>query len=138
MPEFSCSQRGFTLLSVMIAVAIIGILATIAYPRYMDQVRQSRRTEATSMLMRAANRQERYYTVEYTYADSMAKLGLPTVTENGWYKVRVTRASDTAFEITATPRGGQTGDICAKLTINQLGQQKAYNDSGAVISDKCW
>ncbi len=133
-------SHGFTLIELMITVAIIGILAAIAYPSYVDQVRKSRRTDAQSLLLQAANRQERYYTTEYEYAADMAALGLTTETENGFYDVEVASADQDSFTIRADAKGDQANDICTAFEINQLGEKTA-NDSDSASSDislQCW
>ncbi|ODS24874.1 hypothetical protein AB835_01010 [Candidatus Endobugula sertula] len=64
------TQRAFTLIELMIAVAIIGILAAIAYPSYLSQVANSRRAEGASELLIVASEQERFYTAQYRYMAS--------------------------------------------------------------------
>lgn len=131
--------RGFTLIELMIAVAILGIIAAIAYPSYLDQVRKSRRSDAQSALLQAANRQERFFTTQYSYADAAAALGMPTETENEAYTLAVDNGDADGFEITATAQGDQVNDDCTSLTINEIGEKTANgagpNDS---ISQECW
>ncbi len=133
-------NHGFTLIELMITVAIIGILAAIAYPSYVDQVRKSRRADAQSLLLQSANRQERYYTTEYTYAPTMAALGLNTETDNGFYEVTVADADQDGFTIRADAKGDQANDNCESFEINQLGEKTA-NESESASSDislECW
>ena len=66
--------RGFTLIELMIVVAIVGILAGIAYPSYMDHVRKGNRAKAQAFLMDVAQRQQSYLIVHRQYADSLTKL----------------------------------------------------------------
>ncbi|MAS09312.1 type IV pilin protein [Salinisphaera sp.] len=131
--------RGFTLIELMIAVAILGIIAAIAYPSYLDQVRKSKRSDAQSALLQAANRQERFFTTQYRYADTAAALGMRAETENEAYTLAVDNGDADGFEITATAQGDQVNDDCTSLTINEIGEKTANgagpNDS---ISQECW
>src|SRR5699024_1757048 len=95
---------------------------------YIDQVRQSRRTEAISLLMRAANEQEQYFSIEQEYATKMEYLDLPDETESDWYTVSVTAADDTGFTITATAQGDQQSDDCDTLYIDETGSRWANSD----------
>lgn len=130
---------GFTLIELMITVAIVGILAAIAYPSYLDQVRQSRRADAQSALLQAANRQERFYTTQYTYANNLGDLGMPAETENDAYTLNVDSGDGDGFQISANAQGDQVNDDCGKLTINERGEKTA-NDQGTneAISQQCW
>ncbi|MES1938937.1 type IV pilus biogenesis protein PilE [Salinisphaera sp. T5B8] len=132
------ATKGFTLIELMITVAIVGILAAIAYPSYLDQVRQSRRADAQSALLQAANRQERYFTTQYTYADTLDKLGMPAVTENDAYTLNV-RGDANGFVITATAQNDQVNDDCTSLTINERGEKTANGEGpNTAISQRCW
>ena len=75
MGKTSARQLGFTLIELMIVVAIIAILAGIAYPSYMDQVRKGNRAKAQAFLMDVAQRQQSYLMVHRQYAQSLQQLG---------------------------------------------------------------
>ena len=75
--------HGFTLLELMIVVAIVGILASIAYPSYMDHVRKGNRAKAQAFLMDVAQRQQNYLLVHRQYADDLSKLGVTVGAEGG-------------------------------------------------------
>jgi type IV pilus assembly protein PilE len=135
------NARGFTLIELMITVAIVGILAAIAYPSYLDQVRKSRRADAQSALMQAANRQERFYTTQYTYTDTLGAngLGMASETENEFYVLSIESADADGFEVTATAQNDQTNDDCTTLSINQLGEKTANGSApNSSISQECW
>ena len=70
-------SKGMTLIELMIAVAVVGILATIAYPSYQNQVRRSNRADAITALTAMANAQERSYLANNMYATNTAPLGFP-------------------------------------------------------------
>jgi len=132
-------DRGFSLIELMIVVAIIAILATVALPSYRQHVIRSQRTDATAALLRVASNQEKYYIQNNTYG-TYAQLGSPT-TEHGWYTLAVTAADATTFRATATVVAGgpQDGDpSCKVFVVNAAGQHTATDPGGADSSDECW
>jgi prepilin-type N-terminal cleavage/methylation domain-containing protein len=87
-------SKGMTLIELMIAVAVVGILATIAYPSYQNQVRRSNRADAITALTAMANAQERFYLANNTYAATTPPLGFPATAGNsqlGFYSLAVPR-----------------------------------------------
>jgi type IV pilus assembly protein PilE len=131
----------------MIAVAVIGILAAIAYPSYQEHVLRSGRAEGMALLSDAAARQERYFAQNNEYVTAQADigdLGMPhtsgtTVTSpNGRYTLTVsTAAGDGGYTLTATRQGPQVSDTrCGNLTLNALGR-RGVSVSGADV-EACW
>ena len=125
-------KTGFTLIELMITVAVVGILAAIAYPSYMDSVRASRRAEAINQLSAIALAQEKWRANSTTYTGTLGVGGLgwaSATTDGGHYTLAVSTTvatAGTAFTATATPNGGQVHDTaggvsCNPLTINQNG-----------------
>ena len=98
------STKGFTLVELMIAVAILGILAGIAYPSYQDSVRKSRRADAQGALLGFANAMERYFTVNNSY------LGAPVDGGTPYYNLIISAAASNAYTLQATPINSQAGD----------------------------
>ncbi len=130
-------DKGFSLIELLIAIAIVGILAGVAYPSYMQHLLTSKRSEAQSALIAIANRQEMYYLDNHEYATNLKEqLGLsanPFITENGYYSLSTSSAKATAdFTLTATAISSQAADTdCAVLTINQ-------NLKKTATSSGCW
>jgi type IV pilus assembly protein PilE len=117
-------KAGFTLIEVMITVAIVGIIAAIAYPSYTQYVGKSARSEGQAAVMKIANLQEQYYLDNRVYATDMTKLGLaanPFVTEHGHYSVA--SAGTSSFTITATAKGIQASrdSDCPTITMTDAG-----------------
>ena len=144
---------GFTLVELVIVLAVLGILATIAYPSYQAQVQKSRRSAARGGVMELAMVQEREYAAYGSYAESA---GVPGVTfadgnpapglnspfrndvarvaneYNEFYNFTITADKNT-FSIRATPIGPQAGDAtCAFYSVNQAGVKDATD------LDQCW
>ena len=119
-------RMGFTLIELMIVVAIVAILAAIAIPSYQDQVRKSRRADALRVLGEIRMAQERWRADNPSYG-TLAQVGNPGAA-SAYYSYTVTGNTATAYTITATAVSGkgqdndkQAGTSCTPLTINQAG-----------------
>ncbi len=136
------TQRGFTLIELMIVVAIIGILAAIAVPQYSDYVTRSRRADGQSTLLQVAQELERCYTQFSAYNNTNCAVvgtgGVSETSPEGYYVIAAAGSalSASAFTLTATPQGAQaTNDSdCTTLTLTHLGGQGATGDD----ADNCW
>ena len=115
------TMSGFTLVELMITVAIIGIIASIALPSYLEQVRKTRRTNAQSDLVELASFMERYYTENFTYVGAALPFTeSPKQGSSKFYDLTpVTTAL--AYTLTATVKGAQTADRCGDLAITNTG-----------------
>ncbi|MEO4047232.1 type IV pilin protein [Pseudomonas sp. CAU 1711] len=130
-------RNGFTLIELMIAVAVVGILAAIAYPSYSEHVRKTRRAEVAAVMLENAQLMERFYSQNGTYENAPINAQSPT-TGAAVYNIAVDKekTSATAFVINATAVTGgiMAGDECKALSINQLGEQGSGTGRNAV----CW
>jgi type IV pilus assembly protein PilE len=118
---------GFTLVEVMITVAIIGILSSVAYPSYVDYIVRANRSEGLRELVRIANLQEQHYVDNRSYTAVMTDLGLdadPFLTENGHYSIDATVVNDT-FTLIATAKGTQASKdtSCGTISITDTGKK---------------
>lgn len=142
--------RGFTLLELMITVAIVAILAAIAIPSYTNQIRRAHRSEGTAALLSIQTAQEKTYLQYGRYAvggelSSAATattpgLNIPATTTSGYYTLAVTSASAGAsdYTATATAASSQVNDTkCSTLTVNSTGV-KTSKDNGGVATTECW
>jgi len=126
MYKKNSKQFGFTLIELLITVAIIGILASIAYPSYTDFVLRSNRSEGQRELLRFANLQEQVFVDSRAYAANMNGLGESTTetitTDSGYYVISVQASTATTFTLQAVAQGNQTNDTgCTTLTVNEVG-----------------
>ena len=133
------SNRGFTLIELMIVVAIISIVAAWGYSSYRDTILKSRRAEGLGELLTIADRMERYYSSQGTYAGarlgSMANAVHALSSDNDFYVFSITSATAIQFTITATPQSGQADDTkCGTFTLNSQGTKSASGTEAA----KCW
>ena len=153
MTTYTCRQAkagesralGFTLIELMIVVAVIAVLAAIAFPSYQNQIRKSQRTDAKMSLLDLAGRQERYFTTNNVYTNVPANLGysgtfpvsVPSATTfNYGVSVTAVGTAGNTYTATAVPNGNQANDTCGTFSINEQGVQS--NSGGTTASDQCW
>ena len=152
-------RNGFTLIELMITVAIVAILAAVAYPSYMEHVAKGRRSQATAELMAAHQWMDRFYTENFRYDQNSAG----TATTNSAlfparfstspragegtaaYTLALSTLNRESYVITATRTGGMTGDRCGNLTIDHLGTKSVAASSfsssfadAAAATKACW
>ena len=143
--RFETISAGFTLIELMIVVAIIGVLTLIALPSYESYLIRTHRAEGRKELMTLAAAQERFFTNCNTFAPTIAGAqsdcsglgrGSSTpLTENGYYQISLATTA-TGYTLTATPQGHQAKDAdCATITLTDTGA-KGFTGSGT--AKQCW
>jgi len=139
-------QHAFTLIELMVTVAVVGILAGIAYPSYQDSVRTSRRADAKGALLGLANAMERHFTETNSYlgaGTTGGNTGSPTIfsatspVDGGtpYYNLTINAATAGSYTLNAAPTGAQANDQCGTLSLTQTGVRGI---STALAVTDCW
>lgn len=138
------NAKGFTLVELMVVVAVIAILFGIAVPAYQEQIAKAKRADAAAALATGAQALERYYTSNGTYLNAGGSLAavFPTqVPDNGdaHYTIAATGTpTANSFILRATRTGSMTGDRCGNLELSSTGARSLdSNDADSTVAD-CW
>lgn len=146
--------RGFTLIELMITVVIVGILASVAYPSYVEYVARGHRTQLKGQMAAAQQWMERFYSERYVYGDSASATANSAFANQGFaqsppagegaarYTLGVVVAdSGQTYTITATRTGTMANDRCDNPTVTNTGVKGISGKSGAsakaLVAD-CW
>ena len=147
--------QGFTMIEAMIVVAVVGILAAIALPSFLDSIRKSHRSDAFAALAAVQQAQERWRGNRSTYAASLTNgaadtppgLGLSAVSSKGYYALSIDAAGATGFTATATGTAGtsQAGDgNCRRLRVRVdrgnifYGSAASEGEFDESAANRCW
>lgn len=122
-------SKAFTLIELLIALLIIGLLLTISYPTYTHHILKLHRAEAQTGLMKIAEKLEQYYSLQGSYQGAHT----PPLSET-FYRFEITANTD-SFLISAIPIGSQARDACGVLSYDQTGK-KAMSGQGK--PEECW
>jgi len=160
-------HKAFTLIELMVTVAIIGILASIAYPTYQDSVMKSRRADVKTVMLGVANAMERHFTETNSYCDAALAAGGTAVTDCGtatedtgtpsiyvippetipFYTVTISAVSNinataktaSGYTLSAAPAAGaQANDKCGTLMLTHTGVKGVTGAATGFTAANCW
>jgi type IV pilus assembly protein PilE len=138
-------SRGFTLIEMLVATAVTGVLSSVAYPSYTSTVHKVRRSDALVAMLQVQAAQERWRSNNATYGN-LAEIRQPAVSASGHYTLVVQALGDNRYELVATARGAQSSDAaCRTLKLSVVGLNTvqasgpdANVGNGSDANRQCW
>jgi len=128
-------KAGFTLIELLITLAIIVILAAIAYPNYLSYLDKGYRTQAEQTLLLISKNMEAYYNVHHEYTGITIGSMLPPNTSTAHYTYEIENLTAQQYQLMAIPNDAKRNDECGTLSLNALGE-KGISGIGNVL--ECW
>lgn len=162
LPRLFRSHGGFTLIEVMIVVAIVGVLAAVALPSYQEYIARGRRVDAQTQLLAAQQWMERFYSEHYKYNETSAATPVAVTDATLWgqqpfktsprdgegaaaaYNLTLTSVAANTYTITATRTGAASSDNCGNFTLTNTGRKSLVSYSTSKYSTlelamaACW
>ena len=137
MKPINNPSHGFSLIELMVVVAIVALLTAVAVPQYQQYVLRAHRIEAQTTLLQAASWLERVATAQGSYPLDANHLGpgLPSslqTSPQGHYAITLSSTDGSRFTLSAQPQGAQASDSCGILTLNETATPDAYG------GERCW
>ncbi len=154
-----CKNEGFTLLELMIVVAIIGIIAAVAFPSYRESVAKGNRSDAIAALIAFQGAMERHYTETNSYCDAAQSSGsnscgdsstkdtgkpdifsdvVPIDGGDAYYNLTISAVTANSYTLTATRTGSMSNDRCGDFSITNIGVKSIANQESGVTASDCW
>jgi len=148
MVAMNRQHKGFSLVELMVTVAVVATIAAVAIPSYRQYVMRASRADATAALLRLASNQERFYLQNNTYASDAEMGDAPpdglgmAGTERGFYALSIESDDLTArYLAKATVAVGEDQEDdtdCVEFSVNEQGLRAAENSDGGDNTDRCW
>lgn len=144
------TQRGFTLIELMITVAIVAILASVAYPSYNRYIARAKRAEARGQLMQAAQYMQRFYAANDSYATTRTNQDVadampaplqrsPADAATSVYTLTIVKSvSDYTLTMSPVTGGSMDGDECGGFRITSTGVKTVTTSTDPAFRDRCW
>jgi type IV pilus assembly protein PilE len=127
---------GLSLIELMITLAILGILTSIALPNYSQHYQRAKRLEAEVELLKLGSALEEYFVTNNSYSGaSLEKLNFPTLISSGNYQLAINNLENSFFSVQAIPLAKQNDKICGVLSMNSRGE-KTISGTGKIAD--CW